>query len=157
MVMRCWFNSFYKLYTSNWGKWFHNCLINNRRYRRLESRQSLEHSHTDTEFIDIENLRIKIIPTSRTNYSYLIYDEHTNTLGAVDPGDALHILDVAKESFNLPISIILLTHKHWDHSGGVETVLKHFPDCKVYANPLENLEFTTHPIEHENTIFLGDI
>ena len=63
-------------------------MINNRRYRRLESKQSLEHSHVDSEFIDIENLRIKIIPTSRTNYSYLIYDEHTNTLGAVDPGDA---------------------------------------------------------------------
>ena len=57
----------------------------------------------------------------------------------------------------MPISIILLTHKHWDHSGGVEYVLKHFPDCKVYANPLEKLEFATHPIEHDNTIQLGDI
>ena len=88
----------------------------------------MEHSHTDSEFIDLENLRIKVIPTSRTNYSYLIYDEKTNVLGAVDPGDAEHILEVAKKSFGVPISIILLTHKHWDHSGGVETVLKHFPE-----------------------------
>jgi hypothetical protein len=63
---------FYNLYNSQMGKWFHNCLVNNRRYRRLRSHQGIEHSHTDTEFIDIETVRVKIVPTSRTNYSYLI-------------------------------------------------------------------------------------
>jgi len=80
----------------------------------------MEHSHTDSEFIEVENLKIKIVPTMRTNYTYLIYDINTKSLAVVDPGDAEHILDVIKKSFAVPISIILLTHKHWDHSGGVD-------------------------------------
>lgn len=72
MVMRCCFNMFYNLYNSKVGRWFHECLVTNRRYRRLNSNLKVEHSHTDTEFMHVENLCIKVVPTSRTNYAYMI-------------------------------------------------------------------------------------
>ena len=68
------------------------------------------------------------MPTSRTNYTYIVQDKATETVAVVDPGDAIHVSTVVEETLKKPISIVLLTHKHWDHSGGITKLHKLYPD-----------------------------
>jgi len=62
-------------------------------------------------------LEIVIIPALRDNYIYLVHDEPTDTVLAIDPGEAAAVESVlAARGWRL--GHILLTHHHADHIGG---------------------------------------
>ena len=66
---------------------------------------------------------------------YLLEDEHTKTAAVVDPGDeAGRVLAQAKED-GVEIRSILLTHAHYDHTGGVAGLLEALPGIPVYLHP----------------------
>ena len=68
---------------------------------------------------------------------YLLEDESTNAAAVIDPGgDGARILDRAKAD-GVEIKLILLTHAHFDHTGGVAELCKALPGVPVYLHPAD--------------------
>ena len=68
---------------------------------------------------------------------YLLEDEASKTAAVVDPGgDALRILAQAQAD-GAEIKMILLTHAHFDHTGGVAALCKALPGVPVYLHPAD--------------------
>lgn len=75
-------------------------------------------------------LQVELIPAFDDNYIWLLTEPGSRYCAVVDPGDEDPVLDViAKEGLNL--TAILLTHKHYDHVGGVDGLKQEFPAAKV--------------------------
>lgn len=65
---------------------------------------------------------------------YVLADESQKLCAVVDPGgDAGAILEMLKED-GLALSAILLTHAHYDHTGGVAGLEAVFPNTPVYVH-----------------------
>lgn len=65
---------------------------------------------------------------------YLLGDETAKVCAMVDPGgDPEEILSMIQAS-GLVLTAILLTHGHYDHTGGVEGLELAFPDTPVYIH-----------------------
>ena len=65
---------------------------------------------------------------------YVLADEKEKTCAVIDPGgDADAILGMLKED-GLTLSAILLTHAHYDHTGGVAGLEAAFPNTPVYVH-----------------------
>ena len=155
MALRCCFRCVYGIYNSRIGRWFHNCMIKNRHERRIRSKLGIEHSRVDKEVLDFSSFKVKIVPLGRTNYSYFIQDTSTGYLGVVDPGDPDYLTSVADKFFKKPISVVLLTHKHWDHSAGILKLSKVYPGLQVYASKEETAFEVTHTVSDNEIIHLG--
>lgn len=71
---------------------------------------------------------VSVVPTLRDNFSYLIHDQTTNTLAAVDVNEDIKpIIQHAKGqklwgSSSHSFDSILVTHKHFDHAGGISSL-----------------------------------
>jgi hydroxyacylglutathione hydrolase len=146
---------FYGLYCSRVGKFFHNCILSNRHYRRMENGIGNDHSHVDKPMIDFPDFRMKIVPLGRTNYCYMVQDKESSQLLVIDPEDAAHITFIAQTEFNAPVTMALLTHKHWDHSGGLEGLHKQYPDLRSYVSELEKCDDAQHRLCHGDLLMLG--
>ncbi|QKX18009.1 hydroxyacylglutathione hydrolase [Microbulbifer sp. YPW1] len=95
-------------------------------------------------------ITIRPIPAFHDNYIWHLQngDQHW----VVDPGDAAPVkkaLDGAK------LSGILLTHHHYDHTGGVASLVDDF-DCPVYGPG--SIDGVTHPLTDGDqfTLLQGD-
>jgi hydroxyacylglutathione hydrolase len=66
--------------------------------------------------------------------AYLVWDEVTREAAVFDTGfDAEPILDaIARE--NLELRHVFITHSHYDHVVGLETLRRQFPPAKIHGN-----------------------
>ena len=62
-------------------------------------------------------MHIKIIPCLNDNYSYLLYDESSNTVAIIDPSEFSTCDKVIDKNYK-KLDFILNTHHHYDHVGG---------------------------------------
>lgn len=78
-------------------------------------------------------MKVVPVPCLRDNYAYLIICEETGEAGVVDPSEARPVL---REIQNLGVQLaaILNTHHHWDHVGGNDELLNHYPHLAVYGH-----------------------
>lgn len=68
---------------------------------------------------------------------YLLEDETTNAAAIIDPGgEGGRILDLIQAD-GMDVKLILLTHAHFDHTGGVAALHKALPDVPVYLHPAD--------------------
>ncbi len=81
-------------------------------------------------------MEITILTALQDNYIYLAADHTGNTL-AVDPAESRPVLDCLKRK-NLTLSLILTTHSHADHTGGIET-LKRKTGCRVFGPHIDSI------------------
>ena len=78
----------------------------------------------------IKTMRLGPIGTN----CYLLEDEGTHTAAVIDPGDeADRVLAVLKED-GMTLSAILLTHGHYDHTGGVGGLEAACPGTPIYIH-----------------------
>ncbi|GAB4398433.1 MAG: hydroxyacylglutathione hydrolase [Rhodoferax sp.] len=63
------------------------------------------------------------LPAFNDNYIWLLHD--TRDALVVDPGDA-EVVEQALEQHGLRLSVILVTHHHGDHTGGVAALREHW-------------------------------
>jgi hydroxyacylglutathione hydrolase len=75
-------------------------------------------------------LEISAIPAFEDNYIWLLREN--SAAAEVDPGDAEPVLSELERA-GLELSAILITHHHWDHTGGVEDLIAAFPAARVFA------------------------
>ncbi|KPN71021.1 hydroxyacylglutathione hydrolase [Neisseria sp. 83E34] len=96
---------------------------------------------------------MQIIPIPAFNDNYIWLLQCGSDAACVDPGDAAPVLDYLKQH-NLTLRQIWITHHHNDHTGGIEGLLKAFPDCEVYGNA--DIQGVTHKIEEGGkVVFCG--
>ncbi|WP_194755390.1 hydroxyacylglutathione hydrolase [Aliidiomarina indica] len=103
-------------------------------------------------------MRIHPVPAFTDNYIWVI-DQHQSKQDAracviVDPGDATPVFAYLEQE-NLVPEAILLTHHHWDHTGGVVELLQRYP-CPVYGPHSDNIDSVTHPLREGDDIQLLD-
>jgi len=103
---------------------------------------------------DIQHpLQIIPIPAFNDNYLWLIHNQRKAIV--VDPGDAVPVINTLKK-LNLDLQAILITHHHQDHIGGVDLLLRAYPDAEVFAPKLEQYAFTHKPVSEPDQLYLGD-
>lgn len=68
----------------------------------------------------------------------------------VDPGGTSDDLEQALESIDA-LEAILLTHSHWDHIAGIESVLEAYPDCRLLCHSAEE-EMLADPQQNLSTM-----
>jgi len=82
------------------------------------------------------NINIFPIKAFKDNYIWVIQEKLNGII--IDPGEAKPVLEKLKRQ-NINLTAILITHKHYDHTGGVEELIKRNPDVQVFGP--ENTEF----------------
>ena len=64
---------------------------------------------------------------------YILEDEETREAAVIDPGGDAPAIEKALEGAEL--RYILLTHGHYDHTGGAAELAEAFPAAEVYVHP----------------------
>ena len=86
-------------------------------------------------------LNIQPITAFTDNYIWLLYDDATRQAFVVDPGDAEPVIRTL-QSLQLELTGILITHHHFDHVGGVQTLCDRFEPV-VYGPVNPSIEGVT--------------
>jgi len=73
-------------------------------------------------------LSITPIHAYSDNYIWLIQRDNAPQVVLVDPGQAEPVIEHIEDN-NLQPVVILITHQHYDHTGGVVQLLRKYPDC----------------------------
>ena len=69
----------------------------------------------------------------------LLYEKASCLAAVVDPGDAKPVIKYLQEH-GLELSVIFVTHHHYDHIGGIKVLLKYFPQAIVHGPAKESIE-----------------
>jgi len=92
-------------------------------------------------------LSIKPIKAFSDNYIWLVSTNEGSIV--VDPGEANQILKLI-ESRDIDLKGILITHHHYDHTNGLEEILKH-KKVEVYG-PNNNIDFINKRVSEGDEI-----
>ena len=95
-------------------------------------------------------LSVEIINQLNDNYSYLISSNENNSSIIIDPAESDKILDVLKKK-TLNLNYIFITHHHSDHTSGVASLVKAYPEVKVFS-PSELNSISVNLISDGNKI-----
>ena len=80
-------------------------------------------------------MEIKILQVAPMGTNcYLLCDETEKICAIIDPGGNGKEIAAHVESMGYTACAVCLTHGHYDHTGGVEALLKEFPDAPVYLS-----------------------
>ena len=93
-------------------------------------------------------MKISPIPAFTDNYIWQLNDG--SHAFVVDPGDAKPVIQFLEDN-KLSLAGILLTHHHWDHTGGIKDLLDLWPGIPVYGPASENIPEVTHPLKEDDT------
>lgn len=89
-------------------------------------------------------LQVEPIHAFDDNYIWLLTAVDSELCTVVDPGDEEPVLAVLAER-GLQLEAILITHKHYDHVGGITALKKAYPNAIVYGpanEPIKQLDVT---------------
>lgn len=79
------------------------------------------------------------------NYIWMISEAGSPLTMAVDPGDESPLL-AWLERKGKRLAAILVTHHHYDHTGGIPELLEAFPGIPVYGPARERIRGVTHRV-----------
>lgn len=94
-------------------------------------------------------MKISPIPAFTDNYIWQINNDQEAFV--VDPGDAKPVIAFLDEN-NLKLAGILVTHHHWDHTGGIKDLLEEWPGLPVYGPENDAIAEITHALKDGDTI-----
>ncbi|KXN65673.1 hydroxyacylglutathione hydrolase [Conidiobolus coronatus NRRL 28638] len=102
---------------------------------------------------------MKVLPVAclEDNYSYLVLDEKTNQVFAVDPVEPEKVLKSLEEFGGSKITAVFCTHHHWDHVGGNESLVATLGDNITVYGGDDRVPKITNTVEHEQTFEFGSL
>jgi len=112
-------------------------------------------------------LKIVALDAFTDNYIWLLKRENQAEVVIIDPGQSEMVINYLK-AHELELSAILITHQHYDHTGGVADLLKVYPDISVIGPSIpcseEKLEIDllipeliTYSVGDGDTVFLPQL
>lgn len=100
--------------------------------------------------INIVTLDIMLISILKDNYVWVLVNKDNHSVIIVDPGEAAPVIHFLNDH-QLDLKAILITHHHWDHTNGIEEILK-FKKVPVYGSATEQISYLTHPLRELDII-----
>lgn len=96
-------------------------------------------------------LEIEALPAFTDNYIWLIKNQETKQVTAIDPGEAKPVLNWLEKNNDWQLSHILITHHHQDHIGGIPA-LKAKTNATVFAPNSPNIPDKDIIVKHNQII-----
>lgn len=90
------------------------------------------------------------------NYCHIISLKNPHEVAVVDPGDG-HAVANYLAARNLTLKLILITHKHHDHIGGIPHLVRVYPDATIYATGYEEIPYTTKEARDQEVFFFDNL
>ncbi len=97
----------------------------------------------------MNSVKVKVINQLKDNYSFIIYSKNGKAC-VIDPAESLPIIKFIKNN-NLKIKDIFITHHHKDHTGGIEGLIKIFPQVNIHS-PSSNIENTKFILQNNDEV-----
>ena len=91
------------------------------------------------------DLKIEPIPAFDDNYIWLLSRDGCDVCAVVDPGDDGPVREVL-QARGLDLAAILVTHKHADHVGGIDSLKDTWPGAVVYGPAHEPIRSVEKPL-----------
>ncbi len=88
------------------------------------------------------------------NYIWVIRKDDSPYIAVVDPGDSAPVMEFIERS-GLMLKDILITHHHYDHTGGVSELVEKY-GCQVYGPANEKIPAITHKLSENEVIQLAN-
>ena len=82
------------------------------------------------------NIKVMQVGQLGTN-CYLLEDEHTRAAAVIDPGGDGARIEAQLRADGAELKRILLTHAHFDHTGGVAELHAAHPEVPVFLHPAD--------------------
>ena len=95
-------------------------------------------------------IQVKAIPAFSDNYIWCLIDSESQRAAVVDPGDAAPVTAALQEQ-GLSLAAILITHHHFDHTGGIADLLAEH-QVPVYGPVSDNIAGITHTLSEGDTV-----
>lgn len=83
------------------------------------------------------------------NYIWCLHD--TQFAAVVDPGDPQPVIAFLAQN-NLNLVSILITHHHFDHTGGIQELVKAYPNVEVFGPHNPKISGITTRLKEKNSI-----
>lgn len=128
------FKAAYGLYVTRVGRYLHN-----RHIRQVTLR------HCKLSKWEQGGVCVHVLPQASDNFCYVLHAGADVVV--VDPADGSDTISFLA-SLNLTPTAAAITHKHWDHCGGLDDLLQEFPSLRVVGNPVDVIPHLTHPFAH---------
>ena len=120
-------------------------------------------------FISVDNTMVKItpIPAFSDNYIWMLHKDNDKRVVLVDPGDEKKISAFLRENDLQPIAL-LITHQHYDHTGGVARLVAEYPGLQVICHntpaskiplpiDLPVTEFVNRPVRDGDCVEISEL
>ena len=107
-------------------------------------------------------MKVIPIPMLTDNYGYMVHGSKIENTILVDPAESKVVLPFLTHFPHHKISHIFLTHKHWDHVGDVDVLIKELGtryehEIEVVAGEVEKIGVTTFPIKEKKKFSISEI
>ena len=100
----------------------------------------------------LANINVSEISAFKDNYIWCINNTDKAAI-IVDPGDAKPVIEYIKHH-SLKPKYLLITHYHFDHIGGIDSLVALYPDLKIYAPNYYDIPHRTDVLTGGETIYL---
>ena len=95
---------------------------------------------------------MKISHLNAFSDNYMWTMESDGKFAIVDPGDAKPVHQYIEET-GLELAEILVTHHHWDHTGGLDELVTEY-DCLAYGPSGGHIKGITNPLKDNETFMI---
>jgi len=94
-------------------------------------------------------MNISAIKAFDDNYIWCIHDESSAVV--VDPGDAKPVFAFLN-THRLDLSAVLITHHHYDHTGGIQDIQNKYPNIPVIGPANDKIKGLTRHVKQGDTV-----
>lgn len=98
----------------------------------------------------------EVIPLAALESNYIWLIKNQSHVVIVDPGEADKLIAMLETNQLKPLAIII-THHHWDHVNGLETLSKHYDELPIYTPERETIGYSTVKIKDDDHIHIPEL